>query len=349
MRRGLVLTMLVALSGCGSSDGQGGADSGPPPPPPPPPAHDSGAHDSASAGDQGAPPPVEAGNDAKHDADLNGPPHGTIDPTGKGGTVNRLAFTAFGDIRPALPDEDWAYPNMTVQQIMSEMDALNPEFAVATGDYMFVELLPSSAASQVMSLLGDEKPFTSPIFHTMGNHECQSFSDVNCPMLNESVNITTYLSMLVPWSKVPWFSFIVHTDLGDANFVFIAVNAWNSDQQTWLETTMAMPTKYTFVIRHHPTPDAGSPSSAEGIAGSDAILNKYTPTLFLFGHVHEYSKIGDNRVVTGNGGAPLDSGEYGYLYVEQRADGNVVATEYAMGGGSPVDSFVVTPDGKPTK
>jgi hypothetical protein len=275
------------------------------------------------------------------------PPHGTVDPTGRGGTVNRLAFTAFGDIRPALPDEDFAYPDATVQSIMSGMIGLGPEFAVATGDYMFVEYLPSSASGQLQHLITDEKAFTAPIFHTMGNHECESFSDVNCPNLDESVNITTFMMTLLPWTPVPWYSFIVHTEMGDAKFVFVAVNAWNDAQSAWLTQTMAVPTRYTFVIRHHPTPDAGSPSSAIGIAGSDAILNNYAVTLFLFGHVHEYAQIGPNRVVTGNAGAPLDAGQYGYLFVLQRPDGNIEATEYQLNATTTLD-FAVTPDGQPT-
>lgn len=284
--------------------------------------------------------------DAGPDVDTS-PPHGMIDPMGRGGTVNRLAFTAFGDIRPALPDEDFAYPDATVKQIMSGMMGLNPEFAVATGDYMFVEYLASSATGQLQHLLDDEKTFTAPIFHTMGNHECQSFSDVNCPNLNESVNITTYLSTLIPWTPVPWFSFVVHTEMGDAKFVFIAVNAWNDTQAAWLTEAMAKPTKYTFVMRHHPTPDAGVTSSAVGVAASDAILNMFPVTLFLFGHVHEYAQIGPNRVVTGNAGAPLDAGQYGYLFVLQRPDGNIQATEYELSSTTTLN-FAVTPDGKPT-
>ena len=91
------------------------------------------------------------------------------------------------------------------------------------------------------------------------------------------------------------------------------------------------------MIRHHPTPDAGSPSSAIGIAASDAILDQYLVTLYLFGHVHEYAQIGPNRVVTGNAGAPLDAGQYGYLFVLQRPDGNIQATEYQLNATTSVD------------
>ncbi|HEY1954441.1 MAG TPA: metallophosphoesterase [Polyangiaceae bacterium] len=315
------LVAVMATLACGSSGGTG--------------SDDAGARDAAIA-------------DAAVDVVDDSPPHGNVDPNGGGGTVNRLSFTAFGDIRPPLPDEDFAYPDATVDAIMSGMKAQSPEFGVATGDYMFVEYLPSSATGQLQHLLADEKTFGAPIFHAMGNHECQSFTDVNCPNLDESVNITTYLQLLLPWTTVPWFSFVVHTELGDAKFVFVAVNAWNDTQAAWLDKTMAAPTRYTFVIRHHPTPDAGSPSSAIGIAGSDAILNKYPATLYLFGHVHEYQQIGPNRVITGNAGAPLDAGEYGWLLVVQRPDGNIQATEYSLNQSTTLD-FAVTPDGQATK
>lgn len=275
-----------------------------------------------------------------------GPPQGTVDPTGKGGDVNLLAFTAFGDIRPALPDEDFAYPTDTVTSIMQSMAALKPEFAIGTGDYMFVEYVPGSASNQLKALLGAESSFKAPIFHALGNHECQSFTDVNCPNLNESTNITQFMSTMLPWSPVPWFSFVVHTALGDAKFVFIAVNAWTDAQAAWLNSTLSQPTPYTFIVRHHPTPNAGKSSSAVGVAGSDAIIAKYPVTLFLFGHVHEYSHLTVNAVITGNAGAPLDSGHYGYVNVLQRADGNVSVTEYDQSTNMPTDTWAVTPDGK---
>ena len=333
----IALSIAAAAGGCGTGS-RVGADGIAP-------GHDAGV---ASGGDATPSDDATENPDAPLDADTS-PPHGVIDPGGKGGTVNRLAFTAFGDIRPSLPDDALGYPNATVKSIMGEMAALAPEFAVATGDYMFVEYIPSSATGQLQALMDDEKLFPPPIFHTMGNHECQSFTDVNCPNLNESVNITTFLSMLLPWTTVPWFSFIVHTNMGDAKFVFVAVNAWDDAQAQWLAQAMAVPTRYTFVVRHHPTPDAGNPSSAEGIAASDAILDNYPVTLFLFGHVHEYARLAANRVITGNAGAPLDAGQYGYLSVLQRPDGNIVATEYQLGSSVPLDTFAVTPDGHATQ
>src|SRR5579883_2454239 len=201
-----------------------------------------------------------------------GPPQGTIDPMGGGGTVNLLAFTVFGDVRPALPDFDNQYPAMTIASIMKQMATLSPEFAVGTGDYMFVEALPSSATNQLKMLLAAEANFPKPIFHALGNHECNSFSDLNCPNLNETPNITVYMSTMLPWTKVPWYSFLVHTALGDAKFLFVAANAWNDQQAAWLKQALSIPTRYTFVIRHQPTPDAGQPSSVMGKLASDMLF-----------------------------------------------------------------------------
>ena len=275
-----------------------------------------------------------------------GPPTGTIDPHGGGGTVNLLSFTVFGDVRPPLPDDDIQYPTTTVTGVMKGMAQLEPEFAVGTGDYMFVELITSSAQAQLAKLQGAESNFPKPIFHTLGNHECNSFSDINCPNLNESTNIKQHMMTLVPWTPVPWFHFIVHTALGDAKFLFIAVNAWNDAQAAWLTQAVAIPTKYTFVIRHHPTPDAGKPSAAIGIAASDMILAKAPVTLFCFGHVHEYQRLTTNAFVAGNAGAPLDAGNYGWVAVEQHNTGNVTVTAYDLASGMPMDTWDITPDGK---
>ena len=38
-----------------------------------------------------------------------------------------------------------------------------------------------------------------------------------------------------------------------AKFVFVACNAWNSTQATWLDQQLAAATTYTFVVRHEGT------------------------------------------------------------------------------------------------
>ncbi len=321
---------LLLCGGCSTSlPGDGGA----------------AGQDAATATADSAPPPAI---DATAGPPDFGPPSGTIDPAGRGGTVNLLSFTAFGDVRPSVPDLDFLYPVDIITNVMKGMAKLNPEFAVGSGDYMFVEWIEASAQNQIQMLQGAEENLGKPIFHTLGNHECNSFTDVNCPMLNESVNIKTYMKDLMPWSPVPWYHFVVHTALGDAKFLFIAVNAWNDDQATWLKDAVAIPTRYTFVVRHHPTPDAGKPSMAEGIQASNDILDGHPVTLFLYGHVHEYLHLTPNAVIAGNAGAPLDMGHYGFLWVLQRPDGTIAVTEFDAMSGNPMDSWAVTDDGKAT-
>ena len=45
-----------------------------------------------------------------------------------------------------------------------------------------------------------------------------------------------------------------------SKFVFIAANAWDSTQSSWLSGVMAQTTTYTFVIRHESTGTSGPPA-----------------------------------------------------------------------------------------
>jgi hypothetical protein len=323
------------------------------------------------AGCGGASGELGGGSDGGSQVDF-GPPHGTIDPNGGGGSVNLLAFTSFGDIRPAIPDVVVClndYPTLSTgitPTIFSGMDALNPEFAVGSGDYMFVQAIGSLGTScvdqQLTDLLQAEQGFHHPIFHGMGNHECNSFCDSNCPNLNEYPNASEFMRMIDTFTQVPYYSFVIHTDLGDAKFLFLADNAWTDNpppaapgEAQWLDTALSQKTRYTFIVQHHPTPDAGKTSNAPGIAPSNTIIQSHAAdspvTLYLYGHVHEYTHLTDssgkplNAVVSGNAGAPLDSGDYGWVYVLQRPDGNISVTAYKYDG-SPIENFVVTPDGQ---
>ncbi|MEO6952644.1 MAG: metallophosphoesterase [Polyangia bacterium] len=296
---------------------------------------------------------TDAGVDAAHPAespDLASTPDLAlvehIDPSGGGGTVGLLHFGTFGDIRPPLPDDVLQYPSTVASAIFSGMAKAQPQFVIGTGDYMFAEFSSSIAQQQLAKLADAEKSIVTPIFHAMGNHECNSLSDLNCPNLDESANIRTYLSTLIPWTNgVPWFSFIVHTSLGDAKFVFVAANAWNSAQAAWLAQVLAVSTPYTFIVRHTPSPDAGTTPTNAGVTASDAIIAGHPVTLWLFGHIHEYRHLTTNSVIAGNAGAPLVSGEYGWLDVQQRADGTIGVTAYSMATGMPMDAWAVTPGG----
>jgi hypothetical protein len=71
-------------------------------------------------------------------------------------------------------------------------------------------------------------------------------------------------------------------------------------------------------------------------------------TLKLYGHIHFYRRLDQNSVVSGNSGAPLNGAgsTYGFLMVEQRADGNVDVSEYEIGMPAMLrDRFTITPAG----
>jgi hypothetical protein len=122
-----------------------------------------------------------------------------------------------------------------------------------------------------------------------------------------------------------------------AKFVFIAANAWDQGQSTWLSAAMAKQTTYTFVIRHESYEDDGAASSNQpGDQGaSDKIIAGFPYTLLLVGHTHEYaqSKSGSGQVelIVGNGGAE-SSGPAGYVTCSQLTNGNISCQPYEFSG-----------------
>jgi hypothetical protein len=127
--------------------------------------------------------------------------------------------------------------------------------------------------------------------------------------------------------------------------VFVAANAWDSTQAAWLDTTLAAPTTYTFVIRHEPNLDTTAP----GVSPSKTIIARHPMTLLITGHTHTYEHIkSDHEVICGNGGAPLTSSfNYGYAVVELLAAGTLQFTEYDYTTRAMVDQFRFHADGSP--
>jgi hypothetical protein len=276
----------------------------------------------------------------------------TATPVGpSGGTVGTLAFAVFGDVRPAFINGTSSYPTAVFSSIMQGIQGLGAQFVVASGDYMFASV-QSDVTAQLNDLLSAESTYKGFIAHALGNHECTSSTNSNCPAGNESANMVGYMTRLVPFSSTPYYSFVVHTSMGDAKFIFIAANAWSTTQSNWLANALAQPSTYTFVVRHEPP--SGTGTEAPGTTPSQYMLDQAMPpvTLELFGHAHEYSHTaGSNQVISGNAGAPLTTGSsysYGYLWVVQRPDGNVSVTEYQEGTNTPVDTWAVTPAGQAT-
>jgi hypothetical protein len=267
---------------------------------------------------------------------------GTIGPNG--GTVDRLAFVVWGDSRPANLNDDSGFPVDVVRSIATRASSTPAEFGLGTGDYMFAST-SSSVERQVSMLLSAEGAFSRPIFRTMGNHECTGATASNCPNLTETYNVRAYMMQLVPFSQHAYYSFTVTTSLGSAKFVAVAANAWDSTQQAWLENELAQPTDYTFVIRHEPPGNTEAP----GAAPSDSIIAAHPLTVAFYGHSHTFHKLAANAVISGNGGAPMTFGQPGFVYVEQRPDGNVVLQEVRADTGAVTTRWVVTPAGVATQ
>ncbi|HEY8074082.1 MAG TPA: hypothetical protein VIF62_08235, partial [Labilithrix sp.] len=165
-----------------------------------------------------------------------------------------------------------------------------------------------------------------------------------------TANYTAFLDkMLQPIAQTSP-NYVVNINATDGSwtskFVFVAGNAWDSSDATWLDGALAPPTTYTFVIRHEPK-DACS-GGPPGCSGSEAIMANHPYTLAIVGHTHTYAKTGAKQVTIGNGGAPLTSGgTYGYAILSQRADGaiQVDMIDYATGNPDTSFRFAVHPDG----
>jgi hypothetical protein len=252
--------------------------------------------------------------------------------------VDRLRFAVFGDVRP---DPGGTFPTATVKSIFDGAQAKNVQFIVGTGDYMLaIGAAGDQATIDAQLKLYDQarQGFTSPIYLAMGNHECMLSSTANCPNFNETPNVKTFMARLVPaGTTLPYYRINVATSQGSAKLLFVAASAWTAAQSTWLTQQIADPTKYTFIIRHQP-----SDVSMPGVTESDTIIKGKPVTATLFGHTHTYQKIDDRHVICGNGGA---SGPtfFGYLLVEQQADGTLTLTEYDSSTGMSRDTWSLTP------
>jgi hypothetical protein len=190
----------------------------------------------------------------------------------------------------------------------------------------------------------------------MGNHECTGWTNSNCGAGNAdgiTDNYTQFLTkVLQPLGQSkPYYTIRVDSTAGawTAKFVFVAANAWDSAQASWLTGELSKPTTYTFVMRH----EAASANTAPGVDPSEQIMAQSPYTLAIVGHDHAYYKSGPKQVVIGNGGAPLTSAgsaaSYGYALVQQRADNaiQVDMTDYMTGQSDASFRFAVNPDGTP--
>jgi hypothetical protein len=298
-----------------------------------------------------------------------GPCAGATDPiTGtvgaNGGSVSRLVFAVVGDTRPANSDDPGGYPSAVISKIYEEIEAQKPHpvLVIGTGDYQFSSTGSHATSSQQVGLYLDARGnYKGPFFPAMGNHECglsgpfTTSDNNNCGPGNPggvTPNYMAYVSqLLAPIAQTnPYY--VIHVNAPDnawtAKFVVTAANAWTDAQASWLDTTLAEKTTYTFIVRHQ-TSDA-TPPLPPGVAGVDAVVAKYPYTLMLCGHAHTYGHYRDTpqSVTIGNGGAPLSSKSYGYGLLSQRCDGAIVGDVYDYQSGA-TDSqfhFAISPAGK---
>ena len=246
-----------------------------------------------------------------------------------GGSVDRLYFAVTGDSRPPTEDDVSNYPTPIITKIYQDMQSLSvkPQFVINTGDYMYANRTGSTGAQQMQLYLTAQSNFTAgPAFPAMGNHECDGATAGNCTSLSYSNNYQAFMnSMMSPLGQSkPYYRVNISDTNGQwtAKFIFLAINAWDSTQKSWLQTQLADATTYTFIVRHEPS-DA---TTAPGIPDSETVINAAPYTLKIVGHTHEfYHQSGAREVIVGNGGAPLGSpsDNYGYAIVQMLADGNI--------------------------
>ncbi len=274
-----------------------------------------------------------------------GPSTTTGTTAGGGSTSTLLHFAVFGDARPPNQDAVADYPSAIIGGIFSLAQSRTAQFVLGTGDYMYASTA-ASVSSQVALFQTARKNYSGPVYLTMGNHECNGYTNSNCPNLNETPNVMTYVAQLLPSGVTqPFYRIDITTPTGTAKFLFVAANAWSTGQANWLTTQLADKTAYTFIIRHEPTYD----NTAPGVTPSDKLIDGTTYTIEFLGHTHEYHHLSAQQVISGNAGAPLSSGwnSYGMLFVDQSMNGNITVTEVDEATGMTTDTWTVTPSGTP--
>ncbi len=256
-------------------------------------------------------------------------------------SANALRFAVFGDVRPAQPNDTAHYPTAIATALFQQIAARAPSFVVGTGDYMFVSSSNNQGVlDQLGALKSAEQAYAGPIYHALGNHECTGATASNCPLGGETANMRGFMDMLVPaGTSTPYYRVDGATPRGAAKVVLVAANAWSDAQAAWLEAQLAEPTAYTFVVRH----EAPSVSETAGAAASEAIIAKHPLTLELLGHWHRYEKLDDKHVVSGNAGAPLSGGSYGFVLVDLSTNGNLAVSEIDQATGDATDTFTICP------
>jgi hypothetical protein len=271
-------------------------------------------------------------------------------PTLPAVTLSTMSFGILGDTRPAN-SQTTGYPasvKSIVNGIFSGFQAQGVSFAVASGDYAFSSTSAGSAVPQYNDYMTARANFSGTFLPTMGNHECNGYTDSNCPSGSYTGMMQDYVNKIVTPStgqSSPYFSALYKAADGSwtAKVIFIAANAWNTAQNNWLQSTLAVNTTYTFTVRHEPANDARAPGVTPSESMMSSSFNAGHLTLSITGHTHLVQLPGGTQpygdpygstlayeIISGNGGAPLDAGPaYGYMVATRRAsDGAIVVQAY---------------------
>ena len=277
--------------------------------------------------------------------------------------MSTLQFGAFGDVRPPNPNDTANFPDGILSHIFSGLQAKGMSLAVDAGDHCFQSSISSGSYCHtqfVSHFMADMTAnYSGRLLPTMGNHEgcgTDAATTGNCTSWTSGLVHDYLVDVVLPTtgqSSSPFYSIVVYGSWGTAKFVHVAANAWTSAQNTWLTSTLNVPTTYTFVIRHEPNNDPRAP----GVTPSEALYlshyNAGTLTMSITGHTHLVQLPGGTQpygdsfgatepyeVILGNAGAPLDAGPYyGFATLTRRAsDGAIVTQEYES-----VSSDGVTP------
>jgi hypothetical protein len=343
---------------CGSSWCSGGTDAGS--------GTDSSTDSSVDTGkegstdssvDTGKEGSADSSNDTGTGQDSSGSDSGTPptlpSPTLAPVAMSNLVFGAFGDVRPANPNDTASYPDTILSAIFAGMQSKGIVVAVDAGDHCFQSSTSSGSYCHtqfVSHFMADMTAnYAGKLLPTLGNHEAcgtDAATTGNCTSWSSGL-IHDYLTDIVlpatGQSSFPYYSVVLYGSWGTAKFVHVAANAWTTGQSTWLTNTLAVPTTYTFVLRHEPA----NANTAPGVTPSEAIyaphVSNGTLTLAITGHTHlvqlpggtapygdEYGSTQPYEVIIGNAGAPLDAGPYyGFAVLQRRlSDGAIVVQAY---------------------
>jgi Lamin Tail Domain len=301
---------------------------------------------------------VDSGTVDSGKADAGGVDSGSGVPTLPSPTLppiamSTLTFGAFGDIRPANPNDTAGYPDAIVSAIFAGLQTQGIRLAVDAGDHCFQSSISSGSYCHtqfVSHFMADRTAnYSGTLLPTMGNHEgCgeDAATSGNCTSWTSGLVHDYLVDIVQPTtgqSAFPYYSVVVYGAWGTAKFIHVAANAWTSAQDTWLTNTLNVPTTYTFAVRHEPFNDTRAP----GVTPSESLYESHyaagTLTLSITGHNHLVQlpggtlPYGDSfgatqpyETILGNAGAPLDAGPYyGYAILTRRAsDGAIVTQAY---------------------